>query len=385
MNCKRFKRLKMFFIRQSGLSQIARGINITEGYQPYRYLPEGCKWYDLVQVVDYFNDKLVEQFLERSIAIIKNIKKDHTNLFVLCHYHTGVEKILQEKTGVKCFSSFSSSNLPVDYSKIDGFISICRCTGLDCKPGKWIVPKYYLPFDVEEKIIYNEPQYTINHIKKYLPPDFEYIDSPILTIDDDSDPIYEWNPDHDQRYLILDREAIKVLNFVRQNTKMFDQTHDWIHAVNVAINSTEILDTRDVLYLALLHDVCDHKYPESMPRSELSKWINENIELGLEVDIDSMIDLVSFSKQNGDMTKVHPVLEAVRDGDRMEAIGEIGIFRCEEFGRLRGQKIPDHVIQHSYDKLLKLVPEGFIVNHIPEAIRRHKVLEDYIKYHTQKV
>ncbi len=397
----------MFHTNLKRLSSISRGLNI-EGCLPYQYLPMGCKWYNLVQVIDEplsgdtfdkvmervrdQNYDLIEQavgidiekFLDQLTTIITNIKKDHVNLLVHVHQYTGttkLHKILEERTGVKCIldeTNFFETpmNYSREYPKIDGLISLSQCAGLECSPGSWIVPKYYLLFNVKERIIHNEPRYAINHIKKYLPPDFEYISSPILAVNE------LWNPDstQDEVYLILDREANRVLNFVKENTKIFDETHDWRHAVNVAINSVQILDTRGVLYLALLHDVCDHKYPESIPRSELSKWIKENIYF--EVDIDSMIDRVSFSKQNGDMTKVHPVLEAVRDGDRMEAIGEIGIFRCEEYGKMRGYKLPDHLVKHSHDKLLRLVPEGFIVNHTPEVMRRHKVLEDYVKQHT---
>lgn len=80
--------------------------------------------------------------------------------------------------------------------------------------------------------------------------------------------------------------------------------------------------TRDVLYLALLHDVCDHKYPQSIQRKELSGWITNNMDKDSANLIDNFIDKVSFSKQqkSGDMSKVHSVLEAVRDGDHMEAI-----------------------------------------------------------------
>jgi uncharacterized protein len=385
------------------LGSLAKGVNI-HGCRPYQFLPEGCKWYNIVQVMydelvpenipeEETEDDMIErsagididQLLEQLTAIIKNIKKDHDKLLVHVHQYPGttiLHELLKQRTGVKCILDEGDfvqhpTNYRDEYPEIDGLISLEICVGIGCSPGNWIVPKYYLPFSSRHRIIYNEPQYAINHIKKYLPPDFEYLSCPILWMDNNCDPD---DIIQGKNYLILDKEAIGVLEFVKENTKIFDETHDWRHAVSVAINSTQILDTRDVLYLALLHDVCDHKYPESMPRSELSEWIKDNIVS--DIDIDSMIDRVSFSKQNGDMTKVHPVLEAVRDGDRMEAIGEIGIHRCTEFGKMRGKKIPDHVIRHSHEKLLRLIPEGFIANQTPEAFRRHQVLVDYVKKHS---
>ena len=149
------------------------------------------------------------------------------------------------------------------------------------------------------------------------------------------------------------------------------------------MNSCQILNTRDVLYLALLHDVCDHKYPQSIPRKELSNWIINNIDKGSANLIDNFIDKVSFSKQqkSGDMSKVHSVLEAVRDGDRAEAIGEIGIARCEQFSRILGHKVPENIVVHAYDKLLRLIPEGYIVNRNEEIIKRHNVMVDYVNKH----
>lgn len=46
-------------------------------------------------------------------------------------------------------------------------------------------------------------------------------------------------------------------------------------------------------YLALLHDVCDHKYPEAISRAELTVWIRDNIPE--YVKIDDMIEQLSFS------------------------------------------------------------------------------------------
>lgn len=403
------------YINLLDLGKIANGLNI-EGCKPTYTLPKGCKWYNIVQVVDEplkgdtfekvmtkVRDggyDLIEEavgidcnhFLNQLTAFINNVKKDHKNLLVHIHQYTGSTKLdlfLKEKTGVTCILDGTNFfETPVNYSEeypdIDGLISLSQCAGFNLPAGSWIVPQYYINFDVKDCIIYNIPEYAINHAEKYLPPYFQYTKSPIFVVND------LWNPDinkeEEQGYLVLDTEGIEVLSFVKEHTKIFDETHNWQHAVQVALNSCQILNTRDVLYLALLHDVCDHKYPESLERELLSKWIMRNLKINEKRRrmIDTMIDQVSFSKQkkSGDMSKVHPVLEAVRDGDRMEAIGEIGIFRCEEFTRLRGGKVPQDVVQHCHDKLLRLMPEGYIVNKTSEVVRRHNVILDYVKKNT---
>jgi HD superfamily phosphodiesterase len=184
-----------------------------------------------------------------------------------------------------------------------------------------------------------------------------------------------------EELLLLDEQDQGVLDFVKDSTRIFDESHNWIHALNVAYNSTKIRNTKQVLYLALLHDVCDHKYPESVPREVLSKWIHDN--LRDYKNIDKLIDKVSFSKQKN-FEDVHPALQAVRDGDRMEAIGEVGIKRVVQYSIAKKLKGPDDVIKHCFDKLLRLVPEGYIINKTPEVIRRHNVLVEYVNKNSDR-
>lgn len=243
-------------------------------------------------------------------------------------------------------------------------------------------------------IIYTEhiPSKIENSICSIDTEEFEPIYGNILIVND------LWNPNLEVQdgVLLLDRDDTSVLNFVKENTKIFDESHNWQHAIKVAYNSTKILNTKFVLYLALLHDVCDHKYENAMPRKLLSEYIMNNLRCieNLEdyKEIDNLIDKISFIKQKGiksveneekkeNKEKREEELIAVRDGDRLEAIGEVGIIRCEQFVKLKNGKIPEDVVQHCYDKLLRLVPEGYIKSEIGriEAIKRHNIIVDYVK------
>lgn len=399
---------KCCYVALEDLGTIARGLNI-EGCRPSYNMPHKCKWYNIVQSIDEplkgdtFDDVMkrvhddkydliesavgidTDNFIDNLVRIISSIKKNHTNLLVHVHQYTGttiLHKILQDRTHVRCILDKTNYyESPVDYRQeypdIDGLISISQCAGLNLEAGEWIIPEYFINFDVNERIIYNIPIHVDNHIKDHV--QFEYTEAPLLVAD------ALWNPDihTDQGYLVLDHHGAKVLNFVKENTTMFDESHDWHHAVNVAINSCQLLNTHQVLCLALLHDVCDHKYPNSIPRAELSEWIMNNIDHEYAAMIDTFIDQVSYSKQmkSGDMSKVHPVLEAVRDGDRKEAIGEIGILRCEQYSRVLGDKVPESVVKQAYEKILRIVPDGYIVNVTDEVIRRHNVVVDYVNIH----
>ena len=96
----------------------------------------------------------------------------------------------------------------------------------------------------------------------------------------------------------------KLLEFVKVSTSHFDESHDWTHAVKVTDNTHLIMRSlRDhyeydlVNMAAMLHDVCDHKYPESISSFELETFIRDNAS---KVDADrilAIINNVSYSKE----------------------------------------------------------------------------------------
>ena len=49
---------------------------------------------------------------------------------------------------------------------------------------------------------------------------------------------------------------------------------------------------------AMLHDVCDHKYPESIPREDLGQFIEKMVGPEKAKDVIFLIDNVSFSKED---------------------------------------------------------------------------------------
>jgi HD superfamily phosphodiesterase len=410
------------YLKVEDLGQIAAGLNI-EGDHPRYYLPPYCKWYNLIMAIDAplkgdnFDDVMdrvnknkydliekavdidVEQFIDQLVDIINKMKKDHNNLLVHVHQYDGttvLHKILENKTGVKCITDITNyneypTNYRVDYPQIDGLFSISQCAGLGADAGAWIIPDKFMYYYVNDEYITTQPHvdysyvdFSYSDIKKYI--DFEYIEGTILIVDG------LWNPDVNNHagVLLFDLDDMTVFDFVVKMTEKseFDESHDWHHAVKVARNSTRILNTKHVLYLALLHDVCDHKYPNAIPREELSKFIKNMLPNEYEC-IDSMIDIISFSKQKKNPVlgiNVDPIVAAVRDGDRLEAIGQIGIERCIQFTNHIGGKVPDDVIKHCYDKLLRLVPENYISTEIgrEHAIKEHNMIIDYVKENLPK-
>lgn len=181
-----------------------------------------------------------------------------------------------------------------------------------------------------------------------------------------------------------------LLNFVVESTIHFDESHNHVHALKVTHNAHIIMasikkdyDKKLLTYIAMLHDVCDHKYPNSISKEKLSNFIKLNLSVIKEPIVMKIIDNISFSKEDkglrDDITEPYNYyLLAVSDADRLEALGQVGIDRCIEFTRSKGRRVPllgalasdlnsrvpEDVIVHCHEKLLRLVPEFFIKTEI---------------------
>jgi uncharacterized protein len=195
----------------------------------------------------------------------------------------------------------------------------------------------------------------------------------------------------------------QVHQFVYNSTKDFDNSHDYTHALAVARNARSIacssefqlsnIDLNILELCAVLHDVCDHKYPNSISKSTLYDFIYAIVHDGYDnyqeiaEFILRIIERVSFSKQKNNESKEAPsnhdeqvVLNIIRDSDRLEALGEVGVKRCEEFIRSRNGKLPEDFIVHSQEKLLRLLPDGYITTQKGKELAkpRHEYLVKYV-------
>lgn len=192
---------------------------------------------------------------------------------------------------------------------------------------------------------------------------------------------------------------IKTAEFSRLYMQQFDASHDYQHVHRVAKSTSLIVENdfetkcssvqkmitkEETLFMALmsayLHDMNDHKYGK-----------NENIEHFLKKQSISndhiamilyVVDNVSFSKEKKKGTpkflenekETHEkniiasfILSVVRDADRLDAIGSIGIARTFIYSfntksPIYTENIPfssnkDTTIAHFYEKLL-LLKEG---------------------------
>ena len=69
----------------------------------------------------------------------------------------------------------------------------------------------------------------------------------------------------------------------------------------------------------------------------------------------------------------------ISDADKLEALGEVGLRRCMQFSEAHN----GNVIEHCHEKLLKLLPDGFIRTNAGKklAVPGHEYILNYCNRH----
>ncbi|MEK5215593.1 HD domain-containing protein [Psychrobacillus sp. FSL H8-0487] len=192
-------------------------------------------------------------------------------------------------------------------------------------------------------------------------------------------------------------------NLVKEVYMHFDASHDFQHIERVRKNAFDIADSepsanREIIELAvLLHDVSDPKYSteEKLEEERIIKQLNLSDEKVAHVK--EVIKAVSFS--GGHEVEAKTIeSKIVRDADRLDAIGAVGIARTFAFGGAKGRLLYDASetprdnmsveeyrtketasVTHFYEKLLKL-SEGMQTKKGKElAVERHAFMELFLQ------
>jgi len=137
----------------------------------------------------------------------------------------------------------------------------------------------------------------------------------------------------------------KCEKLVKNIYNQFDASHDFQHIERVKKNaqmiSIEEGEVRyDIIELAvLLHDVSDVKYSGSEGKLQ-ETVILDQLEL-TPSDRKWIVDIIESVSFSGGNEKEATTIEAkiVRDADRLDAIGAIGIARTFAFGGAKGRKL----------------------------------------------
>lgn len=191
---------------------------------------------------------------------------------------------------------------------------------------------------------------------------------------------------------------------VKEIYMQFDASHDFQHIERVRKNAFEIAVSEpeadlEIIELAvLLHDVSDPKYATEEGKQEEDRII-KLLHLSDEKvgKIKTLIKSISF---NGGNETIADTIEAqiVRDADRLDAIGAVGIARTFAYGGAKGRKLYDTnetprdnmtieeyrsketaSVTHFYEKLLKLA-NGMLTKKGKElAKERHAFMELFLE------
>jgi uncharacterized protein len=195
--------------------------------------------------------------------------------------------------------------------------------------------------------------------------------------------------------------------FVKNTLKNAEGGHDWWHINRVWNNAkliaeTETCDRLTVEIAALLHDIADSKFnngdEELGPKMAGDFLRSVNAEEALIQHVEDIIRHISFKAGFDEQTFQSIELDIVRDADRLDALGAIGIARVFNYGGFKGREIYNPEIQpnlnmtkaeyknsnapsinHFYEKLLLLKDKMSTKTGKALAEQRHEFMLGYLK------
>jgi len=199
-----------------------------------------------------------------------------------------------------------------------------------------------------------------------------------------------------------------TIAFVKETLQEAEGGHDWFHIERVYHNALKIAKSEDVnLYIvslgALLHDIADAKFHEGDekigPQKARTFLENQGVEQDIILHIENIIKFISF-KQTKDVstpTFQSRELEVIRDADRLDAIGAVGIARTFNYGGFKNRPLyhPDikpnmnmskeeyknsvsPTINHFYEKLLLLKDMMHTETGKKMAEERHQFMIEFL-------
>lgn len=189
---------------------------------------------------------------------------------------------------------------------------------------------------------------------------------------------------------------------VKEIYEKMDASHDFQHIERVYMNAEAILQTEQsanvkiVRLAVLLHDVSDAKYAADKSDEErilaALNLTDEEIQ-----HIRAVIAEVSFNGGN-ELEATSLESKIVRDADRLDAIGAIGIARTFAYGGAKGRKLYDDAeeargnmsveeyrtkstasVTHFYEKLLLLKDLMVTAKGREMAKQRHAFMEQFLQ------
>ena len=176
----------------------------------------------------------------------------------------------------------------------------------------------------------------------------------------------------------------EVIKKVKELLAQDHSGHDFEHTNRVYKTSLKIAesykdaDKEIISLISLLHDVDDEKIFKTKNNENARKILqSQNLDKTLINSIIAGINEISFSK-NKDKKPSTIEAKIVQDGDRLDAIGAIGIARTFAYGGAKGRSL-ESSIEHFHNKLLLL--KDLMNTDVAKlmAIQRHRYLLNFLE------
>jgi len=198
----------------------------------------------------------------------------------------------------------------------------------------------------------------------------------------------------------------QIETIVRDKFSNQEGSHDWFHIDRVRrtalyLQSIEGGSAECIELAALLHDYSDHKYNggdfDAGSREVLQLLRSLGASADLAQQVAQIVSVVSYKGAHVPDSMTSLEGQIVRDADRLDAIGAIGIARAFSYGGSKGRALYDPnivptlhqskeayaqdkgpTINHFYEKLLLLKDRMETPTAKKLAAQRHAVMEQFI-------
>lgn len=207
---------------------------------------------------------------------------------------------------------------------------------------------------------------------------------------------------------MVNNQAIisRTIAFVQDTLRGAEGGHNWFHIERVWKNAKRIAaeEAADLLVVelaALLHDIADAKFhngdEEIGPATARNFLAGEQVDETITEHVVNIIRNISFKGGHAFSDFSSKELLVVRDADRIDAIGAVGIARAFHYGGYKNREIynpeiPPNLrmtreeykngssptINHFYEKLLLLKDQMSTKAGRTLAESRHKFMEDFL-------
>jgi len=184
----------------------------------------------------------------------------------------------------------------------------------------------------------------------------------------------------------------KTENFAKEYMKKYDDSHSYEHVFrvrNIAIKIAKSLnlDEQELFEIelaSLVHDINDHKYnfSEQTQKETLEFFFKDFLDISIMNNVIYIACNVSLSNEiemaNNNIFISSLLLDCVRDADRIESLGAIGISRYFTYGIIKKNNKISEVIKNieSRTKSLMLYIKTDMGKNI--ANQKYKIIELFI-------